>query len=216
MWDFSSSELPYRAPLFKSALRLTRSREDAEDLIQETYLKAFKYYGRFAEGTNFKAWLFKIMKNTFINSYRKTKARPPRVDFAEVQEGLEETLADNPPAWAVNPEPGLMNAELDVQVRSALQALPHGYLMVVLLADLEGTSYRRIAEILAVPVGTVMSRLYRGRRMLERSLLEYGRRYNYLATPPTRLRDARIDVSQFFGVDGGRNPLVSRPWSQTS
>ncbi|MEJ2188688.1 MAG: sigma-70 family RNA polymerase sigma factor, partial [Acidobacteriota bacterium] len=94
MWDFATGRLPFRDQLYKSALRMTRSVEDAEDLIQETYLKAYKYYGRFTEGTNFKAWLFKIMKNTFINSYRKKKIQPPKVDFDEIQEGLEETLMD--------------------------------------------------------------------------------------------------------------------------
>ena len=171
---------PTASQLFKSALRMTRSREDAEDLVQETYLKAYKYYGRFAEGTNFKAWLFKIMKNTFINSYRKAKVQPPKVDFAEVQEGFEETLMDSQPAWSVDPEAGFLLSELDHEVRAGAAALPHDYKMVVLLADLQGFAYKEIAEILAVPVGTVMSRLYRGRRMLERSLLSYGRRYNYL------------------------------------
>jgi RNA polymerase sigma-70 factor, ECF subfamily len=199
MWDFSSTQLPYRGQLYKSALRMTRSREDAEDLIQETYLKAYKYYGRFAEGTNFKAWLFKIMKNTFINSYRRAKVQPPKVDFAEVQEGFEETLMENPPAWALDPEVALMLSQLDHEVREALQELPHDYKMVVLLADLQGFAYKEIADILAVPVGTVMSRLYRGRRMLERSLLSYGRRYNYLMAPPAKLRDTRIDVTEFFG-----------------
>jgi RNA polymerase sigma-70 factor (ECF subfamily) len=200
-WDFTSGNLPYRDQLFKSALRMTRSREDAEDLIQETYLKAYKYYERFAEGTNFKAWLFKIMKNTFINSYRKKKLQPPKVDFDDVQEGFEETLLDNTPAWAIDPENGFLGAEIDHEVREALIKLPHDYKMVVLLADLEGFAYKEIAEILAVPVGTVMSRLYRGRRMLERSLLSYGTRYNYLGAPPEKLRDAKIDVTEFFATN---------------
>jgi RNA polymerase sigma-70 factor, ECF subfamily len=214
MWDFSSKELPYRSWLLKGALRMTRSREDAEDLVQETYLKAFKYYRRFAEGTNLKAWLFKIMTNTFINTYRKAKTQPPKVDFAEVQEGLEESLSENPPGWAVDPETGILNAELDEQVRAALRALPHDYAMVILLADLDGFSYREIADILEIPDGTVMSRLYRARRMLERSLLSYGRRYNYLIKPPSKLRDARINLSEFFGKTpsrhGDRDPVYSR------
>ncbi len=203
MWDFSSNQPPYRNQLFKTALRMTRSREDAEDLVQETYLKAFKYYQGFTEGSNFKAWLFKIMKNTFINSYHKTRAQPPRVDFSEVQEALEETLAENPPLWALDPETGFMNAELDEQVRRDLRALPHDYAMAVLLADLDGFSYKEIAEILEIPVGTVMSRLYRGRRLLERSLLGLACRYNYLDKAPTRLRDTRIDLSEFFGAKNG-------------
>jgi RNA polymerase sigma-70 factor (ECF subfamily) len=106
---------------------------------------------------------------------------------------------ENPPAWSMDPESGFLGSELDHEVREALVSLPHDYKMVVLLADLEGFAYKEIADILAVPVGTVMSRLYRGRRMLERALLSYGRRCNYLAAPPAKLRDTRIDVSEFFG-----------------
>ena len=198
MWDFTSGQLPYRDQLFKSALRMTRSVEDAEDLIQETYLKAYKYYERFAEGTNFKAWLFKIMKNTFINSYRKKKLQPPKVDFDDVQEGLEETLLDAMHDSSVDPENGVISSEMDHEVKQTLLELPHDYKMVVLLADLEGFSYKEIADILEVPVGTVMSRLYRGRRMLERTLLRYGRRYNYLSAPPEKLRDTKINIAEFF------------------
>lgn len=203
MWDFSSGSLPYRDQLFKSALRMTRSVEDAEDLIQETYLKAYKYYERFSEGTNFKAWLFKIMKNTFINSYRKRKLQPPKVDFDDVQEGLEETLLDQAHGSAnlVDPETGFLATEIDSNVKQTLLNLPHDYKMVVLLADLEGFSYKEIAEILTVPVGTVMSRLYRGRRMMERSLLKYGRRYNYITAPPEKLRDGKIDLGDFFSTE---------------
>jgi RNA polymerase sigma-70 factor (ECF subfamily) len=197
-WDFSSGALPYREQLFKSALRMTRSVEDAEDLLQETYLKAYKYYERFSEGTNFKAWLFKIMKNTFINSYRKKKLQPPKVDFDEVHEGLEETLLDAAIKKQADPEATVIAIEMDHEVKRTLLELPHDYKMVVLLADLEGFSYKEIADILEVPVGTVMSRLYRGRRMLERALLSYGTRYNYLTTPPEKLRDAKIDVTDYF------------------
>ena len=200
MWDFTTGNLPYREQLYKSALRMTRSVEDAEDLIQETYLKAYKYYARFSEGTNFKAWLFKIMKNTFINSYRKKKLQPPKVDFDEIQEGLEETLMDQAQASLADPESWLMGVEMDHEVHEALISLPHDYKMVVLLADLQGFAYKEIAEILAVPVGTVMSRLYRGRRMLEKALLSYGRRYNYVHHPPEKLRDTRIDVNEFFNA----------------
>jgi RNA polymerase sigma-70 factor (ECF subfamily) len=197
-WDFTTGKLPYRDQLFKSALRMTRSVEDAEDLIQETYLKAYKYYERFSEGTNFKAWLFKIMKNTFINSYRKKKLQPPKVDFDEIQEGLEETLMEKANASLIDPESWLMSVEMDHEVREALLSLPHDYKMVVLLADLEGFAYKEIADILAVPVGTVMSRLYRGRRMLEKALLSFGRRYNYVNTRPEKMRDGNIDLDEYF------------------
>jgi RNA polymerase sigma-70 factor (ECF subfamily) len=205
MWDFTTGKLPYRDQLYKSALRMTRSVEDAEDLIQETYLKAYKYYARFTEGTNFKAWLFKIMKNTFINSYRKKKLQPPKVDFDEVQEGLEETLMEKAQGSLIDPESWLMAIEMDHEVRESLLSLPHDYKMVVLLADLEGFAYKEIADILAVPVGTVMSRLYRGRRMLEKALLSYGRRYNYVSQPPEKLRDTKIDITEFFSEEAAAN-----------
>ena len=111
-WDFNSGKLPYYDQLYKTALRMTRSVEDAEDLIQETYLKAYKYYERFSEGTNFKAWLFKIMKNTFINTYRKKKLQPHKVDFDDVQEGLEETLLDRAESTNANPEDGFLFDEM--------------------------------------------------------------------------------------------------------
>jgi len=204
-WDFTTGKLPYRDQLYKSALRMTRSVEDAEDLIQETYLKAYKYYARFSEGTNFKAWLFKIMKNTFINSYRKKKLQPPKVDFDEIQEGLEETLMDKAQNSVIDPVSSLTAIDMDHEVREALLGLPHDYKMVVLLADLEGFAYKEIAEILAVPVGTVMSRLYRGRRMLEKALLSFGRRYNYVNAPPEKLRDTKIDLREFFNNEVAAN-----------
>src|SRR5210317_2630465 len=120
MWDFTTGSLPYRDQLYKSALRMTRSVEDAEDLIQETYLKAYKYYARFSEGTNFKAWLFKIMKNTFINSYRKKKLQPPKVDFDEVHEGLEETLHDAATTKQADPEATVIAIEMDHEVKQTL------------------------------------------------------------------------------------------------
>jgi RNA polymerase sigma-70 factor (ECF subfamily) len=127
------------------------------------------------------------------------------VDFDEIQEGLEETLVEKAHASLADPESWLIAVEMDHEVREALLGLPHDYKMVVLLADLEGFAYKEIAEILAVPVGTVMSRLYRGRRMLEKALLSYGTRYNYVSTPPERLRDNNIDVTEFFPVSDVAN-----------
>ena len=127
----------------------------AEDLLQETYLKAFKYYERFSEGTNFKAWLFKIMKNTFINSYRKKKLQPPKVDFDEVHEGLEETLLDAATTKQADPEATVIAIEMDHEVKKTLLELPHDYKMVVLLADLQSFSYKEIAEITGKKIGTV-------------------------------------------------------------
>ena len=206
MWNFSEGTLPYREQLYKSALRLTRSIEDAEDLIQETYLKAYKYYAKFSEGTNFKAWLFKIMKNTFINSYRKKKLQPHRVDFDDLQEGLEQSLLDRGELRNPDPESEYMFGEMDAEVRDAILGLPHDYKMVILLADLEGFAYREVADILEVPVGTVMSRLYRGRKMLEGALLSFGVRNNYIRTVPEKLRDRELLASEFLSKGSGLVP----------
>ncbi len=197
-WDFSDGTLPFRDQLFKTALRMTRSVEETEDLLQETYLKAFHHYHRFQEGTNLKAWLFRIMKNTFINSYRKQRLQPIHLEFDELQEGFESTLSDDGRSETLSPESLLMANEVDVAVRDSLLGLPHDYKMAVLLVDLQGMSYQETADLLGVPVGTVMSRLYRGRKKLERSLLSFGRRYNYLDRAPERLRDTDIDTSEIF------------------
>ncbi|MFI5167583.1 MAG: sigma-70 family RNA polymerase sigma factor [Thermoanaerobaculales bacterium] len=197
-WDFKGGQLPFREQLYKTALRLTRSAEDAEDLLQETYLKAYRHYASFQPGTNLKAWLFKILKNTFINEYRRRKQLPAQVDFAELEETFESALVSNDPGATRTPEDELLEASLDGEVRRSLVALPHNYKIVVLLADIEGYAYKEIADILAIPVGTVMSRLYRGRRMLERALLSFGVRYNYLHERPHRLRSENIDVDSYF------------------
>jgi RNA polymerase sigma-70 factor (ECF subfamily) len=185
-WDFSSGQLPYRDQLFKTALRLTRSVEESEDLLQETYLKAYRHYHQFTEGTNLKAWLFRIMKNSFINTYRRNKSRPQMMDFDELRdsgEGFEE----HAPATQ-GPETDLLGRELDHEIREALMDLPHHYRMAVLMVDLQGLSYQEVADALAVPIGTIMSRLYRGRKKIEKALLSYGRRTNYVVGTPRRMR----------------------------
>ena len=171
-WDFNTQVMPFVDSLYNTAYRMTRSAEDAEDLVQETYFKAYKYYDKFEEGTNLKAWLFKILKNTFINNYRKRKLEPRSVDFAEIEDSFERIVrrdASEPPS---DPESDFFSGVLDDDVKKALESLPYDYRMVVVLADLEDFSYKEIAEILDCPVGTVMSRLYRGRKLLEKALLE--------------------------------------------
>ena len=198
-WNFDNGELPYRPQLYKTALRLTRRPEDAEDLLQETYLKAYRHYASFQPGTNLKAWLFKILKNTFINEYRRRKQIPGQVDFAEFEETFETALTQTDSAPPKTPEDDIMDVSWDAEVRQALLELPHNYKVVVLLADIEGYAYKEVADILAIPVGTVMSRLYRGRRLLEKALLSFGLRYNYLHKRPNRLRSLNLGIDEIFG-----------------
>lgn len=193
-WDFEAVAMPFVDALYNTAYRMTRNSEDAEDLVQETYLKAYRYYDKFEEGTNFKAWLFKIMKNTFINNYRRKQNIPPQADFADIEESFESIVSQDAPSQnqTKSPEEELLEDVLDEDVQRALDELPEDYRMVVLLADLEDFSYKEIAEILEVPVGTVMSRLYRGRRRLEKAMLEYAREYGYLgsAEKPSKMRSS--------------------------
>ena len=196
-WNFEKAAMPYVDSLYNTAYRMTRNSEDAEDLVQETYLKAYKYYDKFEEGTNFKAWLFKIMKNTFINNYRKKKLTPHKIDFSEIEESYERVIQKNAPDLIKDPESEIFQEMMDEDVKRALDSLPHDYKMVVLLADIEGFSYKEIAEILDCPVGTVMSRLYRGRKMLERVLLEYAKKYGYIrGAEPAKMRSRKDELKK--------------------
>jgi RNA polymerase sigma-70 factor, ECF subfamily len=188
-WDFDSQVMPFVDSLYNTAYRMTRSAEDAEDLVQETYFKAYKYYDKFEEGTNLKAWLFKILKNTFINNYRKRKLEPRSVDFAEIEDSFERIVRRDSSEQPSDPESDFFSGVLDEDVKKALESLPYDYRMVVILADLEDFSYKEIAEILDCPVGTVMSRLYRGRKLLEKALLKYARKHGYIrGAEPTKMR----------------------------
>ena len=179
-WDFNSQVIPFVDSLYNTAYRMTRSSEDAEDLVQETFFKAYKYYDKFEEGTNLKAWLFKILKNTFINNYRKKKLEPRSVDFAEIEDSFERIVRRDSSQPGSDPETEFFTGVMDDDVRKSLESLPYDYRMVVILADLEDFSYKEIAEILDCPVGTVMSRLYRGRKLLEKALLKYARKHGYI------------------------------------
>ncbi len=191
-WNFEATAMPYVDSLYNTAYRMTRNAEDAEDLVQETYFKAYKYYDKFEEGTNLKAWLFKILKNTFINSYRKRQQLPRESDFVALEESLERWLSDERRERGGSPEDELLETVLDEDVQRALDDLPPDYRMAVLLADLEDFSYKEIADILEIPVGTVMSRLYRGRRALEAAMLSYAREHGYLPSgQPAKMRSRR-------------------------
>ena len=173
---FAEQAMEHMASLYTAALRMTRNPADAEDLVQETYLKAYRAFGSFQEGTNLKAWLYRILTNTFINSYRSRKRRPEQTEIDDVEDlylyrrlgGLEAAAAGR------SAEEEVIDRFTDDEVKEAIESLPEQFRMAVLLADVEGFSYKEIAEILEIPIGTVMSRLHRGRRALQKSLYEFG------------------------------------------
>jgi RNA polymerase sigma-70 factor (ECF subfamily) len=188
-WDFEAATMPFVDSLYNTAFRLTRNAQDAEDLVQETYLKAYRHYDKFQEGTNLKAWLFKIMKNSFINNYRKKQRVPPQSDFADLEGSLESRVIEDAVGRIKDPEEEFLETIVDEQVQGALDSLPPDYRIAVVLADLESFSYKEIAEILDVPVGTVMSRLYRGRKQLESAMLDYARERGYIRSgEPAKMR----------------------------
>lgn len=191
-WNFEAAALPFLDGLYNMGYRLTRNAEDAEDLVQETYFKAYKHYDKFQEGTNLKAWLFRILRNTFINGYRKKQNQPPQSAFSEIEESFESLVSQEPGREIKNPEQEILSGVIDEDVQEALNTLREDYRMVIHLVDLEGFSYKEAAEILEVPVGTVMSRLYRGRRRLERVLLDYARSHGYLRNEaPSKMRSGK-------------------------
>jgi RNA polymerase sigma-70 factor (ECF subfamily) len=173
---FADLAMEHMDSLYAGALRMTRNPADAEDLVQETYLKAYRGFEGFEEGTNLKAWLYRILTNTFINRYRQQKRRPEETDLADVEDfylyrrlgGIDEARISK------SAEDTLLELFTDDEVKDALESLPETFRMAVLLADVEGFAYKEIAEILDIPIGTVMSRLHRGRKALQKRLYEFA------------------------------------------
>lgn len=173
--QFEALAFPQMDALHNLALRLTRHRLDAEDLVQETYLRAFRFFDKFAAGTNFKAWIFRILINTFINEYRRKKRVPPQVDFEKTALSYSQPESERPDRFETDYDERRYADLFGDEVNAALQKLSPEFRMVVLLCDLEEFSYKEIAGIMGVPIGTVMSRLSRARRQLQQYLGEYAR-----------------------------------------
>jgi len=173
---FEEQALPYMDQLYAAAMRLTRNPADAADLVQETFVKAYQAFGQFQQGTNLKAWLYRIQTNTFINNYRKNQRNPYQGtidDLEDWQLGGAESVTQSTSTRSAEAE--AIDHLPDSAVKDALQAIPEDFRMAVYFADVEGFSYQEIADIMKTPVGTVMSRLHRGRRMLRELLADYAR-----------------------------------------
>jgi len=170
---FAEQAMEYAPQLYSAALRMTRNAADAEDLLQDTYLRGYRGFGGFEEGTNLRAWLFRILTNTFINTYRAKQRRPQETDLGEVEELTLYRGMRGRDRAAESAEDELFELFTDDEVKAALESLPENFRMPVLLADVEEFSYKEIADILDIPLGTVMSRLHRGRKAMQRALLDY-------------------------------------------
>jgi RNA polymerase sigma-70 factor (ECF subfamily) len=174
--NFADDAMQYTKQLYAAAMRMTRNPADAEDLVQETFLKAYRAYDSFTAGTNLKAWLYRILTNTYINKYRKASRRPDEVDLGNVEDlylyrriGSEESVEASRTT-----EDRVLDDLVESDIKKAVEALPENFRIPVLLADLEGLSYQEIADILEIPIGTVMSRLHRGRKAMQKALWEFA------------------------------------------
>jgi RNA polymerase sigma-70 factor (ECF subfamily) len=177
--DFEKEAVPHMDALYNYALRMTGDEDDADDLVQETFLKAFRFFDKFEKGTNCKAWLFRIMKNSFINDYRKSTKEPNKVDYEDVQNFYENIKSDE--IESKHYEQDAFSDLLDDEISNAITELPEDFRTVIILSDIEGFSYEEIADFVDIPVGTVRSRLHRARKMLYAQLYDYAKDKGYVS-----------------------------------
>ena len=172
--QFEQEALPHMDALYSAAYYMTRNEKDAEDLVQETFLKAFRHFDKYQIGTNCKAWLFRILTNTFLNKNRRSVRELSFLDDVEVGDHTDSVGTRDASAHLLDPEASFVSRMMSDTVREALESVPPDFRMAVILADLQDFSYKEIAEVMDCPVGTVMSRIYRGRRLLQKKLLDYA------------------------------------------
>jgi RNA polymerase sigma-70 factor (ECF subfamily) len=173
---FQQEALPLLDSLYGAALRMTRNPSDAEDLVQETMLRAYRSFDRFEPGTNLKAWLFRILTNAYINTYRKRQREPQKVSSDDLEEfDLYRELKNHDPQFAETPESLVLDNLVDSDILEAIEQLPDQFRLAVVLSDIEGFTYAEMADIMDVPMGTVMSRLHRGRKALQKRLWDIAR-----------------------------------------
>ena len=175
--DFTHDAMQHAPQLFSTAMRMTRNRSDAEDLVQETFIKAWRSFATYQQGTNLRAWLFRIMTNTYINKYNANQRKPTETELDDVEElFLYKRLGSvDQSQLSQSAEDQMLSLFTDDEVKKALEELPDQFRIPVLMSDVEGFSYKEIAEILEIPLGTVMSRLHRGRKSMQKMLYEYAK-----------------------------------------